>query len=45
LEKREGEITREIGTLNKKIAGKSYKERHQHDKDELKAAQECIGVV
>jgi len=38
LEKREGQIMREIGTLNKNIPGMSDKER----KDELKAAQECI---
>jgi len=42
LEKREGQIIREIGTLNICIPGRSDKERCQHYKDELKAAQECI---
>jgi hypothetical protein len=36
LNKREGEIIREIGTLNKKIAGRTQKEYIEDNKDKIK---------
>jgi hypothetical protein len=35
LEKREGEVIREIGTINKRIAGRSRKERYKDNRDEI----------
>ena len=35
LNKREGEIIREIGTVNKQIAGRTYKEYYEDNKDEM----------
>ena len=42
LHRREGEVIREIGTLNKCIAGRTQKERHHEYKDKLKEAYACI---
>jgi len=35
LEKREGEIIREIATINKQIAGRTYKEYYQDNRDKI----------
>ena len=40
LNKREGEITREIGTLNYQIAGRSYEEWREDNIDKVKLAQQ-----
>ena len=40
--RREGEVIREIGTLNKCIAGRTQKERYHEYKDKLKEAYACI---
>ena len=40
LNKREGEITREIGTLNYQIAGRSYAEWREDNSDKFKLAQQ-----
>ena len=36
LKRREGEVIREIGTLNKQIAGRTVKEYHTDHKEEIK---------
>ena len=36
LNKREGEIIREIGTVNKQIAGRTKKEYYEDNKDKMK---------
>ena len=42
LHRREGEVIREIGTLNKCIAGRTYQERYREYKDKVKEAYACI---
>ena len=42
VEKREGEIIREIGTLNINIAGRTHKDRYREYKDKVKAAYASI---
>jgi len=36
LERREGQIIREIGTINKMVAGRTYKERYEENAEKIK---------
>jgi hypothetical protein len=40
LEKKEGEITRQIGTLNQRVAGRSHEEYLKEEKDKVKISQQ-----
>jgi len=40
LEKKEGEITRQIGTLNQRIAGRNHEEYLKEEKDKVKLSQQ-----
>ena len=42
LHHREGEVIREIGTLNKNVAGRNHKERYQEYKNKIKEAYASI---
>jgi hypothetical protein len=42
LHRREGEVIREIGTLNKFVAGRTHQERYREYKDKVKEAYACI---
>ena len=42
LHRREGEVIREIGTLNKCIAGRTHQERYREYKDKVKEAYASI---